>query len=177
MAAPTRRDPDAPETAAGRRILASAERCFGTLGFRKTSVTEIAAAAQVSKPLVYRYFESKEQLYEAVIRNLVDAWNEELVATLVADADDAGGVAEALRTMHRASLAFARRSPLLQGLLARDSRMTLATYSDVVERSMQTWRAQVLHCLEAGIARGEVRSDLPAEAIACLLYTSDAADE
>ena len=68
------------DTAAYRRILASAEACFGTLGFQKTTVVEIAAAAQVSKPLVYRYFESKEHLYEVVISRLVQIWNEELTA-------------------------------------------------------------------------------------------------
>lgn len=164
-----RRQTEPPSTPACRRILAAAEACFGNLGFQKTSVTEIAIAAQVSKPLVYRYFESKEHLYEAVVRRVVNAWNEELVVALFASSDDVGAsgdVADALRNMHRTSLDFARQSPLLQGLLARDSRMMLAAYSDVVERSMSTWRQQVHQRLEAGIASGEVRADIPVAAVA-----------
>jgi len=136
------------ETAAYRRILASAEACFGALGFQKTTVVEIAAAAQVSKPLVYRYFESKEHLYEVVISRLVQIWNEELMAELsfateASSTANTGGVAEALRRMHRVSLEFARRSPLLRGLLAKESRLLLASYSDVVERTNATLKAQI----------------------------------
>ena len=95
------------DTAAYHRILASAEACFGALGFQKTTVVEIAAAAQVSKPLVYRYFESKEHLYEVVISRLVQSWNEDLLAELsfaneTSSTAHTGGVAEALRRMHRA---------------------------------------------------------------------------
>ena len=159
------------DTAAYRRILAAAEACFGTLGFQKATVVEIAAAAQVSKPLVYRYFESKEHLYEVVISGLVQTWNEELVAELSRASDPAsaatpGGVAEALRRMHRASLDFARRSPLLRGLLAKESRLLLASYSDVIERTNATLKAQIAACLQHGVDAGQVRLDLPVEAMA-----------
>ena len=159
------------KTAAYRRILASAEACFGALGFQKTSVVEIAAAAQVSKPLVYRYFESKEHLYEVVVSRLVDSWNEELLdelslATEASSTTNKGGVAEALRRMHRASLDYARRSPLLRELLAKESRLLLASYSDVVERTNATLKAQIAQCLQCGIETGEVRLDLPVDAMA-----------
>ena len=159
------------DTAAYRRILAAAETCFGTLGFQKTTVVEIAAAAQVSKPLVYRYFESKEHLYEVVISRLVEGWNEELVVELssangTAPDDGTGSVADALRRMHRVSLDFARRHALLRGLLAKESRLLLASYSNVVERTNATLRSQIEACLRTGIASGEVRLDLPVEAMA-----------
>lgn len=159
------------DTAAYRRILASAEACFGALGFQKTSVVEIAAAAQVSKPLVYRYFESKEHLYEVVISRLVRRWNEALqselsIASEASSAASPGGAAEALRGMHRTSLAFARQSSLLRGLLAKESRLLLATYSDVVERSNATLKEQIEECLQLGIDAGEVRLDLPVDAMA-----------
>ena len=159
------------DTAAYRRILVSAEACFGALGFQKTSVVEIAVAAQVSKPLVYRYFESKEHLYEVVISRLVQIWNEDLLAELAhateaSPTTNTGAVAEALRRMHRASLAFARRSPLLRGLLAKESRLLLASYSDVVERTNATLKAQIAQCLQSGIETGEVRLDLSVDAMA-----------
>ena len=158
-------------TAAYRRILASAEACFGALGFQKTSVVEIAAAAQVSKPLVYRYFESKEHLYEVVISQLVTSWNEELLVELsFASQSDVPenkrSVGEALRRMHRASLDYARRSPLLRGLLAQESRLLLASYSDIVARTNATLACQIAECLQSGIATGEVRLDLPVETMA-----------
>ena len=46
-------------------ILAAAEALFGAHGFRKAGIDEIAAQAGVSKPLIYHYFRSKEQLIQA----------------------------------------------------------------------------------------------------------------
>ena len=152
------------DTAAYRRILAAAEESFGTLGFQKTSVVEIADAAQVSKPLVYRYFESKEHLYEVVVRRLVESWNEELVVELSRSKED--GVAEALRGMHRSSLEFARRSPVLRGILANERRLLLASYSNVIGRIVGTLRGQIAECLQAGVDRDEVRLDLPVATMA-----------
>ncbi len=163
------------DTAAYRRILAAAEAHFGTLGFQKATVVEIASSAQVSKPLVYRYFKSKEHLYEVVISQLVEGWNEELLAELsfsTAASSEASGpasgdtVAEALRRMHRVSLDFARQRPLLRGLLAKEGRLLLASYSDIVERTNATLKAQIEQCLQAGIEAGEVRLNLPVDAMA-----------
>ena len=150
------------DTAAYRRLLEAAENCFGTLGSQKTTVVEIAFVAQVSKPLVYCSFGSKEHLYEVVISRLVGGWNEELVAELSSGAP----VAEALRRMHRVSLDYARTRPLLRGLLAQDSRLLLAAYSDIVERTNATLKTQIQACLATGVASGEVRLDVPVGAMA-----------
>ncbi|MEM7413098.1 MAG: TetR/AcrR family transcriptional regulator [Myxococcota bacterium] len=159
------------DTAAYRRILAAAEASFGTLGFQKTTVVEIAAAAQVSKPLVYRYFESKEHLYEVVTSRLMQSWNEELVGALAlarqpGEGAPQGNVSEALRRMHRVSLEYARRSPLLRGLLANEGRLLLASYGDLIERTIGTLRNQIAQCLQQGIDTGQVRLDLPLDAMA-----------
>lgn len=57
---------------------------FATNGFEGTSVEEIAATAQVSKPVVYEHFGGKEGLYAVVVdresRNLHDAIRAALTA-------------------------------------------------------------------------------------------------
>ena len=45
------------------QIVRAACEVFGTTGFAKASVAGIAAAAGISKPLVYQYFGSKEGLF------------------------------------------------------------------------------------------------------------------
>jgi AcrR family transcriptional regulator len=47
-------------------IIAAAERAFGDLGYAGVNVAMIAAAAGVTKPIVYRHFASKEELYLAL---------------------------------------------------------------------------------------------------------------
>ena len=48
-----------------RQMLAVAERVFAERGFRAASVDVIAAGAEISKPMLYAYFGSKEGLYRA----------------------------------------------------------------------------------------------------------------
>ena len=51
-----------------RRILETAEKLFARYGLRKTTVEEIAAAADVGKGTVYLFFSSKEELFATVVR-------------------------------------------------------------------------------------------------------------
>ncbi len=44
-------------------IIDAALLCFGTNGYKKTSVSDIAAAAGISKALVFHYFGTKKALY------------------------------------------------------------------------------------------------------------------
>ena len=44
-------------------IIDAAMICFGTNGYKKTSVSDIAAAAGISKALVFHYFGTKKALY------------------------------------------------------------------------------------------------------------------
>jgi AcrR family transcriptional regulator len=59
------------------QLLDVGRRLFAEKGFEGTSVEEIAATAQVSKPVVYEHFGGKEGLYAVVvdreIRSLLDA--------------------------------------------------------------------------------------------------------
>ncbi len=48
------------------RILVEAERLFRAYGYAKTTVADIAAACEMSPANVYRFFESKSGIYEAL---------------------------------------------------------------------------------------------------------------
>jgi AcrR family transcriptional regulator len=48
-------------------ILESAGRLFGERGYAHTSLDEIAGAAGVTKPILYRHFDSKKALYLALL--------------------------------------------------------------------------------------------------------------
>ena len=54
-----------------RQMLAVAQRVFAERGFRAASVDEIAEGAEISKPMLYAYFVSKEGLYRACMAALV----------------------------------------------------------------------------------------------------------
>ncbi|MFF4952467.1 TetR/AcrR family transcriptional regulator [Streptomyces chattanoogensis] len=57
-----------PRAVREQQMLDAAVRTFARRGYRAASMDEIAEAAGVSKPLVYLYLNSKDELFTAVIR-------------------------------------------------------------------------------------------------------------
>lgn len=51
-------------------ILAGAARAFAGAGFAATSMADVAAASGVTPLIVYRHFDSKEELYRAVLASV-----------------------------------------------------------------------------------------------------------
>lgn len=49
-----------------RRVLAAARECFETYGISKTTIVDIAKAAGLSRPLVYRHFGDKQEIVDWV---------------------------------------------------------------------------------------------------------------
>ncbi|WP_132256076.1 TetR family transcriptional regulator [Methylobacterium segetis] len=60
------------------RILTIAERLFRDMGYRKTTVADIAAALRMSPGNVYRFFPSKKALNEAVAERMLGQIEAEL---------------------------------------------------------------------------------------------------
>lgn len=154
------------ESAARRRILAAAIHVFGTHGFAKSTIQEIAAAAHVSKPLFYRHFENKHDVFEAVIERVFADWHEAMTER-VARAE--GETFAALRALFVESLEYAQARPLLNRLLTRDSQNLLSTQSGVWDRAVRALRALMEQVLRRGVEVGEVRTDVPVGPMADLL--------
>ncbi|WP_329336111.1 TetR/AcrR family transcriptional regulator [Streptomyces sp. NBC_00663] len=62
-----------PRAVREQQMLDAAVRTFGQRGYMAASMDEIAELAGVSKPLVYLYLNSKEDLFTACIRREADA--------------------------------------------------------------------------------------------------------
>src|SRR5215831_8149164 len=54
------------------QILGAATRAFAESGFGATSLDDVATAAEISRDMIYRHFESKAELYRAVLRRAQD---------------------------------------------------------------------------------------------------------
>jgi len=61
--------------------MAAALAEFGRRGFHLTQMEHVAAAAGVSKALLYQHFESKEQLFSEVAQTIVDDLSARLAAS------------------------------------------------------------------------------------------------
>jgi AcrR family transcriptional regulator len=137
------------------RIIRAATACFGRWGVSKTSMGDIAAAAQMQRPHLYRHFESKEALITAVIVRESRALSQERLrmftrrgraSTLFIKSLMYGQ--ERLASNEFASYVVQDGSGLLVRLLATDSAF--------VEAEGLWWNT----ALDYGRDRGEVREDL-----------------
>src|SRR5688572_12231203 len=68
-----------------QQLLEIGRKLFAAKGFEGTSVEEIAAAAGVSKPVIYEHFGGKEGLYAVVVDREIDALLSAITATLTSN--------------------------------------------------------------------------------------------
>lgn len=65
-----------------RKIIATAGRIFSRYGFRKTTMEEIARELKMGKSSIYYYFDSKEEIFEAVVLHEADILRNELTTAI-----------------------------------------------------------------------------------------------
>lgn len=94
-----------PRAVRQSQMLEVAGRVFAARGFHLASMDEIADAADISKPMLYNYFGSKEGLYFAYIdlayRELIAAIDEAVAAAAAAGEGPAGQLRTGVHAYYR----------------------------------------------------------------------------
>lgn len=67
-----------------KKIIVSAGQIFSHYGFKKTTMDEIAKALKMGKSSIYYYFESKEDIFEAVVLYEANVLRNELTTAIKA---------------------------------------------------------------------------------------------
>jgi AcrR family transcriptional regulator len=136
-------------------IVAAALHLFAERGYAATRLDDVAAAARVSKGTLYLYFDNKEELFRAVVREAVLP-NLEAMGALVGE--HAGPTPELLRTV------LLRLAGILETDISGVPKLVIAEagnfpsiarfYADtVVKRGLALFAG----ILQRGMARGEFR--------------------
>ena len=73
-----------PEQIAEKReeIINACEQLYRTMSFREITLKEISSITSFSRPTIYNYFETKEEIFLALFQREYDRWNEDLTAIL-----------------------------------------------------------------------------------------------
>jgi len=73
-----------PELIAQRReeIINACEQLYRTMSFKEITLKEIGKITSFSRPTIYNYFETKEEIFLALFQREYDRWNEDLTAIL-----------------------------------------------------------------------------------------------
>lgn len=96
-----------PVNEAETRLLESALRLFSEKGYEGTSIREIIEGAGVTRPVLYYYFENKEDLF----RRLVEKKFAEFTRQIEEIRDSIPGCRERLAAMIQKEFAFAEKNP------------------------------------------------------------------
>lgn len=73
-----------PELIATRReeIINACQRLYQTMSFKEITLKEIGAETSFSRPTIYNYFQTKEEIFLAIYEREYELWNAELEALL-----------------------------------------------------------------------------------------------
>lgn len=143
-----------PREARQASILRAAATAFARAGFAGTSMEDVAAEAGITKLIVYRHFDSKEELYRDVLARVEDRLREETTA-LLASPEPRGSIITALLRVGREDpdglrllLVHARREPAFAAYVEesrqRAVELASALAGDALDPPIRTWAIRSL---------------------------------
>jgi TetR/AcrR family acrAB operon transcriptional repressor len=156
-----------------QRILDAAGTLFVHYGYDKTTVSDMARQAGISKGAIYLHFDSKEALLEALIAREMAAYAEKWLALI--DADPRGGT---IGSMYKNSLYALSESEFMAAMFRQDGRI-LGNYlrkPDNLFMQMRNSQEQSERYLfvklmqDAGVMRGGVDAQVVAHIMDMLAY-------
>lgn len=154
-------------TTKAEAVLTAARRLFTERGYASTSMDDIARCAKVGKATVYEYFQSKEELFAAVVGHECHAHSR-----MLQELDDVGG--DLRLRLTRFAIAF------LDFVIRPE---IVAVYRTIIAESMRAphlgttfyesgpirIRSQLARVLADAAARGEIEVDDPERAAVDLI--------
>ena len=160
--------------AARERLLDAAASCIDRFGLAKTTVEDIATAANVSRATIYRYFDNRDELMLAVVLRSLDQSSDGGLDHYFAGAEtpEQFGVALVDAMVHL--LDRLRHDPMLSVLLNRESGGVSATISGSSQALfsivIDDWRPRMADAQEAGLVRADLDIDELSEwVLRCIL--------
>ena len=142
------------------RIIAVATRRFAVDGYDGTSLAHIAGEVGMKKPSLLYHFPSKEDLREAVLKDLLERWQTRLP--------------EVLARSHSGSDRFTALYDEVHDFFEADPTRAFLVMREVVDRPRQTrerlgqsirpWLQLLTAAIDEGKSAGRVRADVDPEA-------------
>src|SRR5918998_822855 len=139
-------------------ILDAALDVFADKGFADTRLEDVAARAGVAKGTIYLYFESKQALFEGLIRSGIAAPIEAIEAKVLGLDLPAEATLRMLFAFLRQEVLGTRRREIVHLILSEAGRfpeIAAVYHREVISRGMRLLR----RIAERAVERGEFRSD------------------
>jgi AcrR family transcriptional regulator len=153
-----------PERDTRQSIVDTAERFFRDIGYQKTTVADIAKSLRMSPANVYRFFDSKKSINEAVLARFKGELEESL-SVIIAEPRPAGArLRDMLLTSHRINQArFADQQRMQEMVCA-----AMEESWDAILGHIERFDALLSRVVAEGVATGEFRAIDPVAATQCI---------
>ncbi len=149
------------------RLLVAAETKFRRFGYKRTTVEEIASEAGTGKGSVYLHFDSKQDIYMAVVERSLDRFIEDAERALV----QPGTAPDRLRALVELTAKHYGHDELLHSSLFGETDLVEGEVARMAaERQRERIRALLEDVLRTGQAEGTVRADLDPPVAAAILF-------
>ncbi|MGH6694884.1 TetR/AcrR family transcriptional regulator [Sphingopyxis sp.] len=145
-----------PRTERGRRtlrkLLDAAAVEFGERGFHEASISAITRRAGTALGSFYTYFDSKDEIFQALVRYMSEQLRDHVTPLVQAAADEISAERIGLESY----LGFVRAHKEIYRIIDEAEFVDYASYRSHYETTV----ARVRQRLEGGAARGEIRPDI-----------------
>lgn len=132
-------------------ILAAAEEEFANKGFSGASISSVAQRAGVPRSNVHYYFSSKEALYNKLLTNVVELWNESFPEITAQD-----DPAQAIESYIRTKLEYSRTKPQASRIFASEILRGAPLLRQYLEENYAGWLQQKASVIAAWIEQGKM---------------------
>jgi AcrR family transcriptional regulator len=141
-------------------IISAARECFARFGIKKTAISDIARGAGLSRATIYQHFVGKAEIVQASAEDAAEEYYRHLAKELE-------GTLTLEEQLGRAAAFVVRSRSLLEQLHPWfDTGPILPIFTSHAQSLLRSGTDFFVTYVEAGIDRGEVRSDIDAAAAA-----------
>jgi AcrR family transcriptional regulator len=145
------------------RLVETAARHFGVAGLEGARIDAISQDAGFAKGTVYNYFESKQDLFGAVVEE-----GARRAAERFRHADPGGEVRARLLAVAEADVSVVREEEAFIRVLVREAMSFRPETYPIIEAHLAPYVIAVAGVLLDGVGEGTVRNDTPVEQLALL---------
>ena len=155
------RDPEKPQ-----QIVEAAIRVFARNGYYNSRVSDIAREAGIASGTIYLYFKTKDEILVTLFREKMASWVA-FVRGEIAGEHDAVARLKRLVTLHFSVL---EQNPDLAAVLQVELRQGHKFFRGASAHEVSSYFALIQSILEAGMAAGQIRKDVPAKVATKMLF-------
>ncbi|MDH8679037.1 TetR/AcrR family transcriptional regulator [Fusibacter bizertensis] len=149
-----------------KRILEYSRNIFFEVGYSKVSMDELVHEIGMSKATLYRYYSSKEELFEAVVDDFFDEIEEEIYHILNTNLSSDAIIEKFIYTM-------SKRLSIIDPNAAYDiEKSTPLLFKKFLERRKIAILDNLVNILENGKKEGIYRSDISSIIVANIILAS-----